>query len=102
MQITTDGQISPSLIPNKTLRLCFELANGKLVPRVRARPYKFVKTIALRLSDFSASAVWLTYIVDRLSIAFSGHPQYTDVFAGRCSITDDQFVKVMSGIVRPG
>ena len=55
-----------------------------------------MKTIALRLSDFPASAVWLTYIVDRLSIAFSGHPQYTDVFAGRCSLTGDQFVRAMS------
>ena len=61
---------SPSLIPNKTLRLCFELANGKLV----ARPFTFLTPTALELTDFPARAVWLTHIIDRLSIAFSGHP----------------------------
>ena len=92
LKITTEGQISPIQIPNETLALCYELDNGKLV----ARPYKFVTPIALKLTDFPARAVWQTHIVGRLSIAFSGHPQYTDVFEGQCSLTDDQFIRVMS------
>ena len=43
--------------------------------------------------------MWLAhieYIVDKLVLAFSGHPQYSDVSAGQSSLTDDQFIRVMS------
>ena len=69
LKITTEGQVSPSQIPNETLALCHELNSGKLVARLS----KFVTPIALELADFPARAVWLTHIVGRLSIAFSGH-----------------------------
>ena len=86
---------SPSQIANKTLSLCFALTNGKLAPR----PMQYVKTIILEVTDFPARAMWLAHIVDKLVIAFGDHPQYSDVFAGRCSLTDDQFIRVMSARV---
>ena len=65
----------------------FALTDSKLAPR----PSKYLKHIALEVTDFPDSAVWLAHIV-----AFSEHPQYSDVFAGRSSLTDDQFIRVMS------
>ena len=83
---------SPSQIPNKTLRMCFALTDGKLA----ARPLKSLKHIALEVTDFPDLAVWLAHIVGTLVLAFGGHPQYSDVFAGQSSLTDDQIIRIMS------
>jgi len=83
---------SPSQIPNKTLSMCFTLADGKLA----ARPKKYLKHIALEVTDFPDLAVCLTHIVGKLMLAFGGHPQYSDLFAGQSSLTDDQFIRVLS------
>ena len=85
---------SPSQIPNKTLSMCFALADGKLAPRPVL--VKYLKHIALEVTDFPDLAVWLAHIVGKLVLAFSGHPQYSDVFAGQSPLTDDQFIRVMS------
>ena len=84
----------PSQIPNKTLSMCFTLADSKLAPR----PQKHLEPIALEVTDFPDLAVRLAHIVGKLVLAFSEHPQYSDVFAGRSSLTDDQFLmsRVMS------
>ena len=94
LTFTHNSRISmtPSLIANKSPSTCFDLANGKLVPR----SYKFVRPIAIEITDFPARAVFIAHIVDKLTVAFGGHPQYGDVFTRRRSLTDDQFVKVMS------
>ena len=55
-----------------------------------------MKLIALEVTDFPDLAVWLAHIVGKLVLAFSEHPQYSDVFAGRSSLTDDQFIRVVS------
>ena len=83
---------SLSQILNKTLSTCFALANGKLAPR----PQKYLKNIALEVTDFPDRAVWLARIVDKLVLTFSEHLQYRDVFAGQISLTDDQFTRAMS------
>ena len=71
--------------------MCFALADGKLAPP----PLKYLTTIALKVTDFPDRAVWLAHIADKLVLAFSDHPQYSDVFAGRCSLADDQFIRDM-------
>ena len=59
---------------------------------------KYLKTIVLEVTDFLDRAIlmWLAHIVDKLVIASGDHPQYSDVFAVRCSLTDDQSIRVMS------
>ena len=72
--------------------MCFALANSKLALCAATD----LKPIAAMVTDLPDCAVWIAHIVDKLVLAFSEHPQYSDVVAGRRSLTNDQFVRIMS------
>ena len=55
-----------------------------------------MRVVAEKVTDLPTKAVWLAHIVDKLTLGFGGHLQYSDVFTGRHSLADEQFVRIIS------